>query len=267
VLRGRLEDAIIGRRIERVRIGDATVIRSARAPAEALEGRRFETVKHRGRFLLFDLSGGTHLAVNPMLAGLFELVPSTAKLPMRTPLALTLESRTDLRYRDDKRMGKVYILEGTAPETALDELAAQGPEAGALPWGPEEFARRARARGGDVRNMLMDDRFLAGIGNAYADEVLHHAHLHPKRRVRALSDEELASLREAIQTVLAQAVIAVEAGLPPELGTKVRSHLRVRGRAGEPCPRCGAPVRVTRAGLSETFYCPACQPPPAGVLR
>jgi formamidopyrimidine-DNA glycosylase len=267
VLRGRLEAALTGRRVERVRVGDPTVIRSARAAADVLQDRRFEAVRHRGRFLVLELSGGASIVVNPMLAGLFELVPASSRLPARLPLAITVDGGTDLRYRDEKRMGKVYLVEALAPEEAVPEMAAQGPEAGELPWDDREFARRVRARGGLARNLLMDDRLMAGIGNAYADEILFEARLHPRRPVRSLSDAELGELRRAIATTLGRAVEAVEAALPAELGTKARAHLLIRGRAGERCPRCGSGIRRTRAGLNETFYCPACQPAPPGAIR
>lgn len=267
VLRDRLERALAGRRIERVRVGDPTVLRATRPAEEILAGRRFERVRHRGHHLLFDLDAGVRVAVNPMLAGLFELRPASARAPVRIPLSLTLEGGTELRYRDEKRMGKVHLLEGVEPEAAIRELAEAGAEAGDLRWSEDEFERRARERRSEVRNLLMDHRFIAGIGNAYADEILWEAMLHPKRPVRSLSDEELRRLHRAIRGVMRLAVDAVEAGLPPRLGEKVRSHLRVRGRAGQPCRRCGARIVETRHGEGETDLCVVCQPPPEGRLR
>lgn len=267
VLRGRLEAALAGRRIERVRVGDPTVLRAARPADAILAGRTFERVRHRGHHLLFDLDAGVHMAVDPMLAGLFELRPSSTRVPVRLPLALTLDDGTDLRYRDEKRMGRVHLLEGVRPEEAIPALAEAGPDAGALPWDEVELAARIRARRSEVRNLLMDHRFIAGIGNAYADEILWEAMLHPKRPARSLSEDEARRLARAIHAVIALAVDAVQAGLPPELGSKVRSHLRVRGRAGQPCRRCGARLVETRHGGGETDLCVVCQPPPKGRLR
>ena len=113
---------------------------------------------------------------------------------------------------------------------------------------------------------LPKDKVVFGIGNAYADEILWEAKLHPKRTVRSLTRVEQIGLYDAMQHVLARAVDEVEAGTPPELGVKVRSHLKVRGRYGTPCPRCGSDLRRTRKGDDETDYCSTCQPPPPGQL-
>ncbi len=267
VLRGRIESALAGRTIIAVRVGDPLTIRSARPLAEALTGRRLLRVRHQGKFLRFDFDERTAALVNPMLSGLFDLVPAKTVLRRTTALALTFDPDTDLRYRDDTRMGKVYLLTGDVGEEIVPGLAGQGPEAGAIPWSADEFARRARATRREVRNLLMDQGFVAGIGNAYADEILWEAKLHPKRRVSSLAPAELALLYEALRRVVVDAAVAVEAGLPAELGTKVRDHLKVRGRAGEPCRRCGTRIVRTRHGLDDTFLCPSCQPPPRGQLR
>ena len=264
VLRARLERELAGRRITGVALGDPVVLRSARPPEDVLFGRAFGAVAHRGRFLVFDL-GGVTMVVNPMLSGLFELRPSDAKPTRDTRLRLALDDRRELRYRDDTRMGKVYLLEDQTPEAAVPGFAEVGTPAPDI--SAEEFEAKARRRGGEVRNLLQDHRVASGIGNAYADEILWEARLHPKRTVRSLGPDELASLHAALRHVLLRAVEEVEAGTPPELGTKVRSHMRVRGRAGGPCPRCGTPIRRTRKGDDETDYCPSCQPPPAGQLR
>ncbi len=267
VLRGRIESALAGRSISAVRVGDPLTIRSARPLGEALTGRRLQAVRHQGKFLRFDFDAATSVVVNPMLSGLFDLVPAKTALRRTTALALTFDPDTDLRYRDDTRMGKVYLLAGDLGEETVPGLAGQGPGAGALPWSAEEFARWARATRREVRNLLMDQSFVAGIGNAYADEVLWAARLHPKRRVSSATAADLVRLYDALRRVLAEAAVAVEAGLPAELGTKVRDHLKVRGRAGEPCPRCGTRIVRTRHGRDDAFLCPSCQPPPRGQLR
>ena len=132
----------------------------------------------------------------------------------------------------------------------------QGPEAGALPWNADEFARRAKATRRELRNLLMSGDFIAGIGNAYADEILWQAKLHPKRRVASLDDGEMDRLYGALRETLARAVEIVENELPPELGTKIRTHMKIRGKVGDPCARCGTKIVRTRHGLDEMFVCP-----------
>ena len=234
-----------------------------RRKEELLVGKVFRSVRHRGKFLLFDLDGAT-IVVSPMLSGLFELRPPVARASKDTRLRLALDDGSELRYRDDTRMGKVYVFQGEAPEAAVPGLAGIGPDAPRIE--EAEFIARSRKRGGEVRNLLQDQRVASGIGNAYADEILWEAQLHPKRTVRSLSDVEAAALYAAMQHVVARAVDEVEAGTPPELGVKVRSHMKVRGRSGTACPRCGSTIRRTRKGHDETDFCPACQTAPPGQL-
>jgi formamidopyrimidine-DNA glycosylase len=266
VVRGRLEKALVGRTIALVRIGDPLVLRSTRPVESFLAGKRFTAVGHRGKFLVFELDGA-RIVVNPMLAGIFELADAEAKLTRTTALSLVLDDGTDLRYRDDKRMGKVHVLEfadGFRDVHGFDEL---GPDAGSFEWSEDEFADRARATRRELRNLLQDQTFLAGIGNAYADEILWEAQLHPKRRVITLGDDEMSRFYRSLKEVIARGAREVEEGLPPELGTKIRDHMQVRLRKGKPCPRCGTPIVKTRHGLDDMYLCPRCQPPPKGQIR
>jgi formamidopyrimidine-DNA glycosylase len=267
VLRGRIEKAVAGRRVTSVRVHDPLVLRATRPLDEALRGRTLTAVAHRGRFLAFIFDDGTRVVVNPMLSGLFDLVPPSTKIRAKTAFALTFENDVDLRYRDDTRMGKVYLLPPGAADTQVPQYSEQGDEAGTLGWTADEFAKRAKATRRELRNLLMDDEFIAGIGNAYADEILWAAKLHPKRRVATLDEGEMDRLRGALRATLERAAEIVEAELPAELGTKVRAHMNVRGRSGEPCPRCATKIVRTRHGLDEMYVCPRCQPPPKGQLR
>lgn len=267
VLRERITKAVGGKRVTSVRIHDPLVLRATVPFDAALKGRVLTDVAHRGRFLAFTFDDGTRVVINPMLSGLFDLLPPETKIKKTTAFALTFENDVDLRYRDDTRMGKVYLLARGASDEQVPGFAGQGDEAGTLSWTADEFARRAKKTRRELRNLLMDDEFIAGIGNAYADEILWAAKLHPKRKVASLDEGEMDRLRGALRSVLERASEIVESQLPVELGTKIRTHMNVRGRAGEPCPRCGTKIVRTRHGLDEMYVCPKCQPPPKGQLR
>jgi formamidopyrimidine-DNA glycosylase len=245
VVRGRLEKALVGREIVLVRVGDPLVLRSTRPVETFLAHQRFTAVRHRGKFLIFDLDHG-RIVVNPMLAGIFELSDGEAKLTRSTAISLVLDDGTDLRYRDDKRMGKVHVLGETDDFGDVHGFDSLGPDAGEFTWTEAEFAERARVTRRELRNLLQDQTFLAGIGNAYADEILWEAQLHPKRRVVTLSEDEMSRFYRSLKEVIARGAREVEQGLPPELGTKIRDHMQVRLQKGKPCPRCGTPIVKTR---------------------
>src|SRR5256884_2300576 len=213
VVRGRLEKALVGREIALVRVGDPTVLRATKPIETALAHRRFTGVRHRGKFLIFVLDKGM-IVVNPMLAGVFELAHADAKLTRTTALSLVLDDGKDLRYRDDKRMGKVHVLEDGEGTSSVHGFGDLGPEAGEFTWSEREFAERARATRREVRNLLQDQTFLAGIGNAYADEILWEARLHPKRRGGTLSDQEMSRPYPALKDVIARGGVPGEEQLP-----------------------------------------------------
>jgi len=259
VMQERIAEALVGKKVVAVRVGDPVVLRALQPVDELLVGRTLRSVAHHGKYLVFAFDG-LEMTVNPMLAGIFSLQPVGTKTTKDTRMRLEFEGGTELRYRDDVRMGKVYL------GVEAPGLADIGPDAGTLGWSESAFATRAKAKRSEVRNLLQDQTFVSGIGNAYADEILWDARLHPKRRVGSLSAEEMSRFYGSLRSVVANGLTEVEAAMPPELGKKPREHLRVRGRAGTPCPRCGATIMRRRKGLDDVDLCPKCQPAPKGQL-
>ena len=147
VLRGRIAAAVRGKRISAVRVHDPIVLRATRPLELALGGRTLSDVVHRGRFLMFTFDDGTRLVVNPMLSGLFDLVPPPTKIRATTAFALTFESEIDVRYRDDTRMGKVYLLAAGASETDIPQYSEQGADAGTLMWTADATSDRSSGPG------------------------------------------------------------------------------------------------------------------------
>lgn len=262
VTRRRLDEALRGREVV-----EATELKPLvlRLPIEGplgrlLIGRRLSEVGHRGKFVALHFDDGAALVVQPMLTGVFSL-----KAQRGACIRLRLGGGTTLDYLDPKRMGKVYYLAPRmAPEQTVPGYAGMGPEASLADVGFDAFVSLGRRHRCEVRNLLLDQGFLAGIGNAYADEILWAARLHPKRRVHNLDTPDWRRLYEAVRETIAVATAHIEAELPADLGVKVRDHVQVRGRAGEPCVRCGATIVRRHLGYLETDFCPRCQPDPSG---
>lgn len=266
ILRHRLTGALQGKAVLGAEVYNPIILRSVQPMPDWLSGRRLNGLSQRGKFLLFHWDDGSLMVVNPMLTGLFALTPPSARRTKDTAFAITFEGEQQLRYRDEKQMGKAYLLRGEAPEKAVPGFGELGPEADPESFDEADFIRRGRKHQYEVRNLLLDQSFLAGIGNAYADEILFEARLHPKRRLSSLSEQEWAGLARAVRTVIAEGVRAVEAGTPAGLGQKVRSHMKVRGREQTPCPRCGTRIVLRSLGYLETNFCPGCQRAPEGQL-
>ncbi len=259
VMQQRIAAALVGKKIVAVRLGDPVVLRAEKPVDGLLVGRTLRAVEHHGKFLIFRFDGIV-MTVNPMLAGIFSLQPVGAKATKDTRVRLEFDDGTELRYRDDVRMGKVYV------GLAAPGLGDIGPDAGTLTWSEAEFAKRAKAKRSEARNLLQDQTFVSGIGNAYADEILWTAKLHPKRRVGSLTDDEMHRFYAALKGEIKRGLAEVEKAMPAQLDEKPRAHLNVRGRAGKPCPRCGAVLMRRRKGLDDVDLCPKCQPAPKGQL-
>jgi formamidopyrimidine-DNA glycosylase len=262
-----LRKAIAGKTITGARTGDPTVLRlMVPQPFPALlVGRRVETVERRGHFMRFGISGGLVIVVNAMLVGRYKLVPTGPgapqegkKDPRALGLALVFETGPELQYLDDKRMGKVYVAraedEATIPIYGKMGLDLLSPAFTRAAFG-QAFARRRD----QVRAFLMDKQALASIGNAYADEILFAAHLHPKTFCRKIDPAGVDALYESIGRVLGEAIAEIRTrDQPTEI--KVRDFLKVRGRDGKPCLVCGTTIRAVRVGAGDACFCPTCQP-------
>ena len=255
-----LRRALPGRHILQVRVKNPIVLRLA-LPGTVQElcvGNAFGPCSRHGHFLLLPVGEAYELVVNPMLAGRFRICGAGVKDEGALCLAFGLEGGEELRYLDEKQMGKVYLV------PADDRRAVAGFDAvGIEPLSPEFTGDRlrelVRSRRDQVRAFLLDKSAVAAIGNAYADEILWAARLHPKTGCQGLTEEDIGRLYDAIRSVLSWAVEEVaRRGEPIEV--KVRDFLRVRNRKGQPCPACGASVRVEGVRGYDTFYCPICQP-------
>jgi formamidopyrimidine-DNA glycosylase len=220
-------------------------------------GRAFADVRRRGKFLLLGLDDGTVLVINPMLAGRLRYGEPLKKDRVRDVLVLRLADGRELRYHDAEDMGKIYLTLDLGQVPTFMEL---GPEANDPDLTLDIFLQRLRRHPGEIKGILTNQEFVAGIGNAYADEICWRAGIYPFRRRASLSGEELARLYAAMRSVLAEAIETLRARVGDAIDVEVRDFLAVHGKPGQPCPRCGSLISEVSRERRDTHFCRTCQP-------
>ncbi|HEX2089980.1 MAG TPA: DNA-formamidopyrimidine glycosylase family protein [Actinomycetota bacterium] len=239
-----------GKRVAGVWV-DPTILRNATPDAlqVLLRRRRFEEPGRLGKWLICPTDGPVLLLHFGMTGDLI----SSDEEPMRhrhDRLIIEFGEGGELRYRNMRKLGGVWIVHNNDEQAGL--LRALGPDA--LSIGRHDFLARLDRRRGGLKAALMDQAFVAGIGNILADEILWQARLHPKTRIEELTDEQRRTLYTAIRRVLREAVEKYDY-IP-----RKRSWLsNVRGLSDAACPRCGARLERTVAAGRTTYFCPVCQ--------
>ncbi len=193
-----------------------------------------------------------------MLTGKFQYAEKQKKPIRFTCFSLHLDNGHTLNYADDKHMGKVYL---TTPDLFgnIPGFATQGIDILSKKFTESGFTKLISKSRQQVRVFIMDQSKLSAIGNAYADEILFDAGLHPKTTCNKLKEPERKRLFQSIYKIMRWGIKAVEkADLPIE--TKVRDHVKARNRKGEPCPNCGDKIRRASVLGYDSFFCPRCQP-------
>jgi formamidopyrimidine-DNA glycosylase len=237
-----------------------------RYPVEEFERelpvRRITAVWRRGKHLGFDLAlagGGDlrHLVINPMLGGRFQLTAADDPRPPTWVFGLRLAGGQELRYLDFRDMGRLYWVRDLAEVPAWAE---QGPEADAIrDAGLDEFRRRLRRYRDELKDLLRNQAFIAGVGNAYSDEILFAARLLPLRRRASLKPDEEGALFEAIPAVLERAIAAIMDNPNYDESKQDRSFMAVHARGGKTCPRCGHRISQLGSNREPTNFCRGCQ--------
>ena len=262
IIREVLSPRLTGQTINDVEIVRPLVVRDLtfQGFAKTLTGQAFASVRRRGKVLLFPLQSGLALAINCKLAGRLQYaLPAERRLP-KTHVVLRLSDGHELRYSDRKTMGQVYL---TASLEAIPGWAEMGPEPCDLTL--EGFQEQLRPYRGEIKGILTRGGAVAGVGNAYADEICFAAQVHPYRKRTSLTDEEIARLYEAMQSVLREAIATLRGRVGTEIHREVRDFLAVHGRGGKLCPVCGTTISEIKARGRATNFCRTCQP--GGLIR
>ena len=255
-----LNQEVAGLRIEAVEVPKAIVLRAPPDPfAAALTGREIGETCRRGKFLVMPVGGGDALIVNGMLTGRLRLVDAGAKRAGRTCLILTLSDGRELRYVDHRYMGRIYW-EKLAELQRFAPFVEAGPDALDPALTQECFLDLLSKRSGQVKNVLTNQKFIAGIGNAYADEILFVASIHPFTKVSALDEQQRRNLYRAIHLTFDWAIPMVATLSQGKLGEKPRAFLQVHRKGGDACPHCEASISEVSPNNRVTSFCRNCQP-------
>ena len=274
--------ALAGRPLVRATAPAPLAVRGTPAELAALEGQTLRRFRRQGKFIVIELEHD-RIAINAMLTGRFQLATPDVKAPPSTALVLAFGARSaaprslpkwvresqwlpandapvEVRYRDPSQMGKVYVLPNGVdrPVPGLGG-SEQGPDADDPALTLEVWRERIKRHPGELKSLLRNQAFVAGIGNAYSDEILHAARLSPFRKRASLAPEEVDELYRATRDVLARASAILTERVPPTFEKQVRDFLSVHLRGGEACPRCGARVSQLSSRGETTSWCRSCQ--------
>ncbi len=260
-----LRPLLVGRSIVGVNVGwEGCVDRpSVQEFCDQIAGRCIEDVRRRGKFLTLTLSGGSTLLVHLRMTGQLLVKEGTDPRGTHTRLSLRLDDDRELRFVDVRKFGRLYLV-----ADAKEILKDLGPEPLEGDFGVEDFCTLLRNRRGMIKPLLLNQRFIAGLGNIYVDEALFQARIHPRCKADSLTLDELTRLYHAVRQVLRQAIedggTSLTDYVRPDGGEgRHQERLLVFRRAEEQCPRCGAMIeRIVVAGRG-TFICPCCQEGPA----
>lgn len=258
-----LENIVVGKTIADVEVLWANIIQcegGIEVFKRRMQGETLEKVDRIGKFLIFywtNVAWISHLRME----GKYIYRPSDDQVDAYTHVLCHLTDGYDLRYRDVRKFGRIRLVDLDELDQAIADLKL-GPETKdlTLDYLSQQLARRKRP----IKSVLLDQSVVAGIGNIYADEILHAAKIHPEQPANSLTKAEQEKLIQASKAIIEEATIAG--------GTTVRSYtnafgenghyqadLKAYGRPGEPCFRCGTPIEKISVGQRGTHFCPVCQ--------
>ncbi|MFF1738390.1 Fpg/Nei family DNA glycosylase [Streptomyces mirabilis] len=257
-----LADHLVGREVVRVLPVAISVLKTYDPPVTAFEGREVTAVRRHGKFLDIE-ADGLHFVTHLARAGWLhwrDTLPDGPPRPGKGPLALRVALETgegfDLTEAGTQKRLAVYVVRDPAE---IPGVARLGPDPLAADFDEARFAQLLAGERRQLKGALRDQSLIAGVGNAYSDEILHAARMSPFKLAASLTPEETTRLYEALRSTLTEAVERSHGLAAGRLKAEKKSGLRVHGRTGEPCPVCGDTIREVSFSDSSLQYCPTCQ--------
>jgi len=272
VMRRDLEKDVVGRRIKTVEVkGSKNAMRVIRRHAKRkdftsrLEGTKIQRIERRGKYLLLFLDSGDVVVTHFGMSGQFQRGTGRVALAPHTHVVITFQQGGDLRFADPRTFGEMFVTAGD-DLAKVKELAhiAIDPLDQVFTW--QTFQYLLAEKAAKMKQLLMDQKFISGLGNIYSDEVLFHAGLRYDRLSNTLSSQEVRRLYRAIQEILQESIKARGTTLDDEAYVDLfgkpgeyAAELKVYGRAGMPCRRCRTPIQSVKISGRLAYFCPQCQ--------
>jgi len=257
-----LDERLDGLAVESLELASFSVLKTFDPPPQALAGAPVDGVHRHGKFIDVDCDG-IHLVVHLARAGWIrwsDELPRTVLRPGKSPIALRVRlvdgSGFDVTEAGTKKSLAAYLVRDVQDVPGIARL---GPDPLAEDFTRDVFAALLAGRTTQIKGVLRDQSLIAGVGNAYSDEVLHVARLSPFAKAASLTDEQVHTLYAALRSTLSDAVAAASGKPAKELKDAKRAGMRVHGRTGEACPECGDVVREVSFADRSLQYCATCQ--------
>ena len=268
IVRG-LREKLIGRQIRSVQVRTAALLKSPLLSfRKQLTGAIIKKIERKGKFILINLGNEATLVIHLKMTGQLLLIPEGQPADKHTHLIFNLQPRDlQLRYRDVRKFGFLVLL---TPGQEWPQLADLAPDPFDLT--ARGFYERLQQKKRAIKPLLLDQRFISGLGNIYVDESLFRSRIHPLTPSQTLNWDQARGLHQRIRQVLRQAIEAKGTTVSDYRGPEgivggFQHYLRVYDRQGWPCPTCRSPIHKTRVGGRGTHLCPTCQPSPLQISK
>ncbi|MCJ7508241.1 MAG: bifunctional DNA-formamidopyrimidine glycosylase/DNA-(apurinic or apyrimidinic site) lyase [candidate division Zixibacteria bacterium] len=253
----------MGKRIDNIELRFRKILKQGnKNEFRHLYGSRIVDIKRRGKYILISLSNNAIIIIHLGMTGhLFYLPKSTLKNKHDLFVITFLKDRNELRYNDPRRFGSLRIVEGSTLNS-LPLLTNLGPEP--LEISSKEFIDIFKNRKQKIKTLLLDQKYIAGLGNIYIDEALFAARIHPEERATNVANKRLGTLHQAIEKILKKAInkggstIINYSNVFGQSGSYQFLH-KVYGRENEPCLKCGDKIKRIRVSQRSSLFCPKCQ--------
>lgn len=261
IVRG-LKRTVLGKKIRGIKIVPSRVLQNKPGYfKQNLIGLKIIGVERRGKNIILQLSSGNLLLIHLGMTGNLIYLKKPAPLKKHDHLNIEFSDKSQLRYNDPRKFGKFKLVKSSRIENIKD-LKNLGPEP--LELSKADFVRLVQRRKGRIKSTLLNQKFIAGIGNIYADEVLFEAKIHPEEKPCNLSSNRLKKLHQAIQKILKKAIKSGGSSIDNYLDIEGRQGLfqlqhKVYGKKGESCPRCGIKIKRIVLNQRSSYFCPKCQ--------